>query len=128
MSFSKDLLDRIRHDIESYKDRRELVRVSILEKLIVHKLPPEMLKPNPDDEFTYDNIGPSERIIESYCQVIRRNLRFDEDIFPEPIIIQRMRIGGYMILNGHHRWAAAIHEKVPKVRVVVVNPRKKGEA
>ena len=87
-----------------------------------------MLKPNPDDEFTYDNIGPSERIIECYCQVIRRNLRFDEDIFPEPIIIQRMRIGGYMILNGHHRWAAAIHEKVPKVRVVVVNPRKKGEA
>ncbi|MBQ9866965.1 MAG: ParB N-terminal domain-containing protein [Lachnospiraceae bacterium] len=127
MSWSSDFLERVRNDIKTYKDRREMVRVNILVRLMVHKLPPEMLKPNPDDEFTFDNIGPNERIIQGYCEVIRRNQRYDEDIFPEPIIIQRMQIGGYMILNGHHRWAAALHEKIPMVRVTVVNPRKKGD-
>ena len=128
MSWSSEFLERIRSDIEKYKDHREMVRVSILEKLIVRKRPPDVLKPNPDDEFTHDNIGPSDRIIEGYCKVIRKSIRYGDAIFEEPIIIQRMRSGGYMILNGHHRWAAALHEKVPKVRVVVVNPRKEGGA
>ena len=26
----------------------------------------------------------------------------------EPIIVQRTKPEGYMILNGHHRWAAAV--------------------
>ena len=128
MSWSSEFLERIRSDIENYKDRRETVRVNILEKLIVRKLPPDILKPNPDDEFTHEKIGPSDRIIEGYCKVIRRNIKYGDPIFEEPILIQRMRIGGYIILNGHHRWAAALHEKVPKVRVVVVNPRKEGGA
>lgn len=128
MGWNKDFLERVRSDIESYKDRREAARVNLLERLIVHKLSPEVLKPNPDDEFTFENIGPNDRIIESYCQVVRRSIRTGDDIFAEPIIIQKMSIGGYMILNGHHRWAAALHEKVPKVRVIVVNPRRKGGA
>ena len=124
MSWSSDFLERVRNDIKTYKDRREMVRVNILVRLMVHKLPPEMLKPNPDDEFTFDNIGPNEHIIQGYCEVIRRNQRYDEDIFPEPIIIQRMQIGGYMILNGHHRWAAAVRSGWGKLRAVIMNPPK----
>jgi len=42
--------------------------------------------------------------------------------FEEPIMVAKMDHGDYMIVNGHHRWAAAIKVGLDKVRVIVVNP------
>jgi ParB-like chromosome segregation protein Spo0J len=42
--------------------------------------------------------------------------------FDEAIMIAKLENGEYMIVNGHHRWAAAIKVGLTQVRVVVVNP------
>ena len=119
-------MKRMQEDIKRYKDKREAVRAGIIERLTVKKIDPNELHPNPDDEFTYVNIGPSERIIEQYAQEARMRQQRQMPIFEEPILIQKMEFNNeYIILNGHHRWAAAIKAKVPKVRVSIVNPGKR---
>ena len=125
MASKSPLMQRMQEDIKRYRDRREAVRAGILEKFMVKKISPEELHPNPDDEFTYLNIGPSERIIEEYAQQARFLHDRGMEVFEEPILIQKMEFGGeYIILNGHHRWAAALRARVPKVRVSIVNPKK----
>ena len=42
--------------------------------------------------------------------------------FDDPIMVAKMENGEYMIVNGHHRWAAAVKVGLKQVRVVVVNP------
>lgn len=37
-------------------------------------------------------------------------------------MVSKLEEGEYMIVNGHHRWAAAIKVGLTEVRVVVVNP------
>ena len=102
-------MKRMQEDIKRYKDKREAVRAGIIERLTVKKIDPNELHPNPDDEFTYVNIGPSERIIEQYAQEARMRQQRQMPIFEEPILIQKMEFNNeYIILNGHHRWAAAM--------------------
>ncbi len=126
MTPGNSFMERMQEDMKRYRDRREAVRVSIIERFMVKKVSPEKLHPNPDDEFTYVNIGPSERIIEEYAQEARMCQARGMPIFDEPIMIQKMEFGGeYIILNGHHRWAAALKARVPTVRVTIVNPGKK---
>ena len=122
---ANSFMKRMQEDIQRYKDRRETVRVGLIERLMVKKISPELLHPNPDDEFTYVNIGPSERIIEQYAKEARRRQDLNLDIFEEPVLIQKMEYTGeYIILNGHHRWAAALKARIPKIRVSIVNPGK----
>ena len=118
-----ELLKRILEDVERYQERRKLVRSSIITRMTVRKVSPKKLHCNPEDEFTFLSVGPSDRIVEEYCKEVRRCQSFGEPVFSEPIIIERMLPEGYMILNGHHRWAAAIRMNVPSVRVTIVNPR-----
>ena len=37
-------------------------------------------------------------------------------------MVAKLSDGDYMIINGHHRWAAAIKMGLDKVRVVIANP------
>ena len=46
------------------------------------------------------------------------------NVYPEPIIVNRLKMGDYLILNGHHRWAGAVKAGVPKVRILVTDPDK----
>ncbi|MCR5301964.1 MAG: ParB/Srx family N-terminal domain-containing protein [Lachnospiraceae bacterium] len=39
----------------------------------------------------------------------------------EPVIVQKIRPHGYMLLNGHHRWAAALRIGIKKIPVSIVN-------
>lgn len=124
MIISNPLMKRMQEDISRYRDRREAVRVGIIERFTVKKIDPNELHPNPDDEFTYANIGPSDRIIEQYVRDARMRMERNLPIFEEPILIQKMEYNNqYIILNGHHRWAAALKARVPKVRVSIVNPK-----
>ncbi|MBR4759415.1 MAG: ParB N-terminal domain-containing protein [Lachnospiraceae bacterium] len=120
-SSNSALFRRVLDDAERYKNRRKIVRAGIIERLLVRKVEPDKLHVNPKDEFTHIGVGPSERIVEDYCKDVRFYQRHGGDIFPEPIIVEKMQEDGYLILNGHHRWAAAIKMMVPKVRVVIVN-------
>ena len=56
---------------------------------------------------------------ESY---IKRLFRLYGVTFDEPIMVAKMKEGDYKIINGHHRWAAAIKTELKQVRVVVTNP------
>ena len=112
-------------DLEKTEGNRELVRVGFLERRRVRHLSPRELHVNPDDEFTDPNIGPSDRIISEYMDLIR-NLQFQHsDIFDEPVLVNKMKAGGYMILNGHHRWAAALQRGLDRLHVQIMNPEQK---
>lgn len=39
----------------------------------------------------------------------------------DPIIVQKLNDGGYEIVNGHHRWAAAKKTGLKKVPVRIKN-------
>ena len=76
----------------------------------------------PDDEFADPSIGPCDRIIDEYIDVIREMNYQSDYIFEEPILVNKMACGEYLILNGHHRWAAALKAGLSKVRASLVNP------
>ena len=77
--------------------------------------------PNPEDEFCFQDIGPNYKIISDYEQQILQARKNDTRIFSEPLTVQKMYPDGYMLLNGHHRWAAAVRLGEEKVPVRIVN-------
>ncbi len=86
-------------DLEKTEGNRELVRVGFLERRRVRHLSPRELHVNPDDEFTDPNIGPSDRIISEYMDLIR-NLQFQRaDIFDEPVLVNRMKAGDVLFVS-----------------------------
>ena len=114
----------VQEDLDAYEGKRDVVRVSLLERLVVRSIPPQEMHVNPDDEFADPDIGPSERIINEYAHEIPKLYKNGEPIFPNPIMVYKMAADGYLILNGHHRWAAAIKHGLKKVRAAIMNPPK----
>lgn len=94
------------------------LKASLLARILTKKAPCKRLYPNPADEFCMPDIGPSEDIISSYAEQFLENL---SPSFCEPIIIEKLHPEGYMIINGHHRWAAAWRTNHAKIPVRVVN-------
>ena len=98
------------------------VRAGFFRRLFVRSAPVERLHPNPDDEFCSPEVGPGESILADYERKIRdaeahaQKYRFDQ-----PLMVQQVRPDGYMILNGHHRWAAAGRTGMKRVPICIVN-------
>ena len=114
-------------EVNQYKGIAVPVFASPLRCLLTRKLPVSKLHPNPDDEFCFPDIGPNMGIISDYEKEYRR---FGNDMqgaqmagsgISEPIQVQRIQPGGYMILNGHHRWIAAMRAGIKKIPVKLVN-------
>ena len=120
-----NLLEKIREDLELYDGTRELVRAGLLERLFVKSAPPSKLHVNPEDEFCDPNIGPNNEILQKYSSGIRENGYLGERPFREPIEVAKMKPDGYMILNGHHRWLAAVKKNLKKVPIRIMNPGKR---
>lgn len=97
------------------------VRSSILHRLLIRKLPITALHPNPNDEFCDPQIGPNEGIIADYMKAYRVNQLHGDPPISEKLTVERMSTGGYMLLNGHHRWMAAAKMGLEQVPVSVVN-------
>lgn len=97
------------------------VHAGTLERLLVRKVACSNLHPNADDEFTFDEVGPSYRIIGDYEKKFRDAMQRGQELFDEPLIVEKLRPSGYLILNGHHRWAAAMRVGIKKVPVKIVN-------
>ena len=112
----------VREDLAATEGKRKLVKASLFQRLVVRSLSPEEMHVNPDDEFADPAIGPNDRIINEYVHEIPELKRIDQPIFPSPIMVVKMESDGYMILNGHHRWAAAVKSGLSKVRAAVTNP------
>lgn len=116
-------MQRVVEEAARYKDRRDAVRAGLIERLITRSIRTDRMHPNPDDEFTDVRIGPNDEIISHYVEEICRCRRMKITIFEEPVIVQKMGRGEYMILNGHHRWAAAVRTATGKIHALIVNTR-----
>ena len=97
------------------------VRASLPERLVVRRCDPKRLHPNPEDEFCFPDIGPNMGIVSSYVSEFVDHMKRGLPVMEEPLYIQKIRPSGYMILNGHHRWAAALRLSLKSVPVRVVN-------
>lgn len=117
--FMQEILD----DVASYDGLRHPVKVGFLERKFTKKLSPDRLHPNPDDEFTHPDVGPHFGIISDYIKTIKNNQLHElPPLDPDdPLVVQKMFPSGYMLLNGHHRWAAAKRMGLKKVPVEVVS-------
>ncbi len=116
------LFQYVLQDLEETEGNRELIKAGVVERLTVRHLPIKEMHVNPEDEFTDPNIGPSDRIISEYMELIRTLQYQKADIFEEPVIVNKMKAGGYMLLNGHHRWAAALQRGLTRLHVSITNP------
>lgn len=122
MAYLDSFMKRVQEDISKYGEKRSVVRASIVDILTVKKLSPDQMHANPDDDFSNPKVGPNEEIVDKYIEEAQQNMMSGMTSFEEPIMVAKMEQGDYMIVNGHHRWAAAVKLGLDKVRVVVVNP------
>lgn len=121
MAAVNNLLEYIANDVEKYEGIMRHEKSGLLKRIFTNKVDPRELHPNPADEFSMPEIGPNMEIVENYGDIVDQALLLRLPIFDEPIIIEKMSPDGYMLLNGHHRWAAALKRDVKKVRVRLVN-------
>ncbi len=97
------------------------VQAGIIERLFVRNAKCTSLHPNAEDEFSMPSVGPSYRIIGEYEKKFREALQFDRKVFDEPLTVEKLRPNGYLILNGHHRWAAAMRCNIKKIPIKIIN-------
>lgn len=115
------LMKYVKADLEQYDGLLMPAKAGFLEQIFVKKLSPKKLHPNPQDEFCHDDVGPNYAIVEKYVQQIRKNREYEVPLFDESLIIEKMRPNGYMLLNGHHRWGAALILDLKTIPVQITN-------
>lgn len=108
-------------DINSYIGLNHPEKAGLLERVLCRKLPIESLHPNPDDEFSNPEIGPSYAIVNNYIDLWRKDRLHGMEPELESISVEKMSTGGYMILDGHHRWLAAHRFGLDKLPVTIMN-------
>ncbi len=116
-----ELMKYIKADLEKNDGLIMPVKAGFLEQIFVKKLSPKKLHPNPQDEFCSNGIGPNYAIIEKYKQQILKNKEYEVSLFDEPVIIEKIRPDGYLLLNGHHRWGAALSLGLKTIPVKITN-------
>ncbi len=121
MSADTNLMKYIQEDVKKYEGIRMPLKASLPERLFVRKMNSKKLHPNPDDEFSMPSIGPNYGIITDYASRISRGKYWNGSYEDEPLYIEKMHPDGYMILNGHHRWAAAMRLGMRRIPVRIVN-------
>lgn len=114
---------RVLDEVNSYRGLCHPVRANFFERLLTRNVRIQDLHPNPDDEFCIESIGPNYSIVQEYERHIR--VAMGAGAFAEPIedalIVEKMSTGGFMLLNGHHRWLAAIRAGLSRVPVQIIN-------
>lgn len=111
----------VSNDINEQKGVSIPVHASLLERLLVRKTACKNLHPNADDEFTIPSVGPSYRIIGEYETKFRNAMKRGEKVIDDPLIVEKLRPSGYLLLNGHHRWAAAMRCNIKTVPIKIIN-------
>ena len=112
---------KIQEDVRKQKGTMMPVKAGLLERLLVRKAACTNLHPNAEDEFTFDSVGPSFKIIGEYEQKFRYAINHNQEPFDDALIVEKLHPKGYLLLNGHHRWAAAMRCNIKKVPIKIVN-------
>ena len=115
------LTEYVLKDIEQQKGVAIPVHAGLLERLVIKSTACKNIHPNPDDEFSMEKIGPSYRIISEYETKFRDAMRLDRPPIDDPLMVEKLRPHGYMLLNGHHRWAAAMRCNIKRVPIKIIN-------
>lgn len=97
------------------------VNSSRLERLFYKNAPCTSLHPNLDDEFTFPDVGPSYRIMTDYQRKYMDTMSRGFKPAIEPLIVIKTHPHGFMLVNGHHRWGAALMVGLKKVPIKLVN-------
>ena len=100
----------------SGKGGSKYVKASFWERIRTKTAKVGDINPNPLDEFSNPKIGPNESAVSRYIKEINTN-----GTISEPIEVQKLSSGGYEIVNGHHRWLAAIKTGLKEVPIKIVN-------
>jgi hypothetical protein len=108
-------------EVSQYKGKAFPVKSSILRKIFVYKTKIENLHPNPEDEFSMPEIGPNYQIISKYEEQFRRNKANESYDGEQPLIVEKMYPRGYLLINGHHRWAAYLRVDRKVVPISITN-------
>ena len=123
MSENKTALEKLlSEELAKYKGVYVPAKAGLLRRALVRNVSCKKMHPNPNDEFCDPHIGPNQQIIARYADEIR-HIREHPYLkcFDEPIMIEKIHPDGYMILNGHHRWIAAVRADVKRLPVRIVN-------
>ena len=98
------------------------MKTGVLRRRLTREAYCRELHPNPEDEFCIPKIGPNNEIISSYQKQFLDAIKMGQPYYSgEPIIVERTHPDGYRIINGHHRWAAALRTGREKIPVEIVN-------
>ena len=113
----------LKEELRKYGGIMVPVKAGLPERLLVKKAPVSKLHPNPEDEFSRPEIGPNYSIVTSYIARYKRfkTMSRPEEIAEEPLLVEKVHPDGYMLLNGHHRWAAFWSLGVKEAPVSIVN-------
>ena len=121
LTANENYIKYVENDLKNHKGLLHPIDANILFRIKTLEISPKKLHPNPEDEFSMDKFGPNWEIVSNYENDIRLREPHGLTLFDEPIIVVKLDKGGYMLLNGHHRWMAALNVGVKKVPVKVVN-------
>jgi len=115
--------DYLKEELSKYSGRMVPVKAWKIERILVKKAAISRLHPNPEDEFSFPEIGPNYKIISDYIARYNRygTMKKPEEIVEEPLMVQKVHPDGYMLLNGHHRWAAFWSLGIMTAPVSIVN-------
>ena len=116
-----ELAKFLEQEIKKYEGIMVPIKASGRERLFTKKVPIEQLHPNPDDEFCSKTVGPNYSIYNRYVREFQRLGNMGQSVMEEPITVEKVSPDGYMILNGHHRWAAALRVGFKMIPVKIVN-------
>ena len=111
----------IASEVKKYEGVYVPLKASLLERAVKRSARTIDLHPNPDDEFSFPNIGPHDGIIAKYERRFRDTGKVKENPWDDSIMVQKIHPNGYMILNGHHRWAAALRADINRVPISIIN-------
>ena len=98
------------------------VKTKALVRAMTHSAAVSDLHPNPDDEFCKPDIGPNYEVIARYKKEFLDAQKMGQPFYSgEPLYVEPTYPNGYRIVNGHHRWAAAVQIGQTKLPIRIIN-------
>ncbi|MBQ7464809.1 MAG: transcriptional regulator [Lachnospiraceae bacterium] len=124
MAVKTEFTEFVANDIKKYDGVRMPLKASFLTRTFRKWTRCTNIHPNPDDEFCFPEIGPNFGIISDYENKMRHGMRYGSGPWSEideRLMVEKMYPHGFMLINGHHRWAAAVRMKLKKAPIQILN-------